>query len=128
MNLNQVNILGIANRWHMELEKRCSASKGKVFLKIRMIKDFYKGTADNQILFNLTIMGPRGGLLPLGDKVIGDQMSASTVVLTITFHGFRLLIPSTCCDGASGVGAGFFSTRYFTKATVLSWAPTRSSR
>src|SRR5436305_4258078 len=99
-------------RPEMQFVDRSPAAKNQPFGNLGLPEHFDQGSADDQVLFDLSICRPRRLLPPFGHEGGRDQSSASTVVLTATRQRRSLGVPRMGAAGARGVTVGaLFATK-----------------
>jgi hypothetical protein len=61
----------------MQFVRRSAAAKSKLLAQERIIEQFHKGAADDQVLFDLSLLAPGNGAAPGDDVLRRDHSSIS---------------------------------------------------
>jgi hypothetical protein len=72
VDLDEIEVFGVAGWLQVKLVKCGSASKRKRSGDLRMGEKFDQGTRDDEILLDLDVVGPRSNLSPLSNVIERD--------------------------------------------------------
>ena len=102
--LNQIDILGVPRgRRQVELVERGAATEGERPGESGIGEYLDQGPADDQVLLDLEVLGPRRPLPPLGDVVPRDHASGSMFAFTNSLQSFDRGTSAASAPGTSFV-------------------------
>jgi len=105
--LYEIDVFGVAGcRCEVELEERGSAAERQAIRKPVGAEDIHERPADDEILLDPRVLGPRCVAAPLRDVRCRDHRSGSTCTLIETFQRASPGNPAAVADGARATGNG----------------------